>query len=102
MLVPRNSALSRSNRMHPPLDMSWGSFPSEMRVGGISELLEVKVGDIHSPFQGREGLAKVESLGTTKDLERPKSTILKERLVVVVPVRTTFYCSEIRVDMSDM
>ena len=60
-------------------------------VDAVPSALELKEGDIHSPFQGRAGLANVESLGTTNDLDRPKSTILNERLVAVVPVRTTFY-----------
>ena len=43
------------------------------------------------PFHGRFGSAKEESLGTTKLLDKPKSTILKLRSDGVVPVRTTFF-----------
>jgi hypothetical protein len=49
------------------------------------------VGDIHLPFHGRLGSAKEESFGTTKLLDKPKSTILNLRSEGVVPVRTTFY-----------
>jgi hypothetical protein len=35
-------------------------------------------GDIHLPFHGRFGSANDESLGTTKLLDSPKSTILKD------------------------
>lgn len=60
-------------------------------VEAAPSALELKEGDIQSPFQGRAGLANVESFGTTNDFDRPKSTILNDRLSIVVPVRTTFY-----------
>lgn len=74
MDVPRNSALSRSARTQPVAAAPAGEVP----------------GDIHGPPQGRLLSAKDESDGTTNDLDRPKSTILKDRSDAVVPVRTTF------------
>lgn len=105
MDVPLNSAQSLSRRMHPPRAMSLGcsSIFDRWRLQLLLLMLPplillmlsllfmevLKEGDIHTPFHGRLGSASVESLGTTKLLERPKSTILKLRSEAVVPVRTT-------------
>ena len=88
MDVPRNSAASRSKRTHA------SSLSSSLLALSSPALL--KDGDIHFPVHGRSGLAKDESLGTTKLLDRPKSTILNFRSDGLVPVRTTFYFKDKR------